>query len=93
MYFFKCLPAGGVTLTVNGYGFEDNAMVYVGSGSCDVIDVTPASITCKVPPSVSSHFFHIRKKGVILCGNSIDPDWSWHGHSLSRTFDICHHFL
>ena len=45
---------GGITLSVIGYGFTDAAMVMVGSRSCDMIDVTPATIMCTLPASVST---------------------------------------
>ena len=49
----RMLFLGGITLSVIGYGFTAAAIVMVGSKSCDTINVTPATIACTLPASVS----------------------------------------
>lgn len=48
---------GGAVLTINGNGFSSlpsNVQVTVGTGSCSVIQTTPAQIQCLIPPQASS---------------------------------------
>ncbi|KAJ8313322.1 hypothetical protein KUTeg_009108 [Tegillarca granosa] len=56
---------GGVTLTLSGYGFHDNALVTIGGASCTIISITDQLVKCTLPPNTAG------MKSVTLTQNGI----------------------
>ena len=52
---FLTIFSGGMTLTISGYGFKQDADVTINSAECKVMSVMADEITCTVPHSVSIH--------------------------------------